>query len=332
MPSTTANVFPPETCWSFDSVAGICRVPAAVPSVTQSNRSAPLRATKKILLPAVVSTAGKLWALPGARSRTSVVPASVPSVFQSSTPVAGVPAANSADPPSTAGGCEDAESSVPGARSRNILVPAAVPSLIHGSQPCTTSLALNSTRSPTAVMENATESRGPPSMSTTMCVPASVPSLTHSSLPEVPLFARKKMREPATVSARLHAESFTLTVPSAVPSVFQSALPAMKYTRSFMITNACGSEPWKPGVMSFTSRVPAGVASVIQSSRPFDRSEAEKSNFPRKRMRSPGLEVEELWLMSASSWVPAAVPSDIHNSSPRESVALKTNVPFTTAK
>ena len=61
-------------------------VPAVVPSVTQSVSVAP-PVTKKALLPTVVKSLGAFGNTPAARTLIIVVPAAMPSVFQSSVPV-----------------------------------------------------------------------------------------------------------------------------------------------------------------------------------------------------------------------------------------------------
>jgi hypothetical protein len=77
---------------------------------------------------------------PGARSCTSTVPASVPSLVQSSTPVAGWYAAKYRRPLATASAA-GTEPPGPGTMSFTITVPAVVPSVRHSSTPCATSLA-----------------------------------------------------------------------------------------------------------------------------------------------------------------------------------------------
>ena len=68
------------------SNVAIAVVPAVVPSLTQSVSVAP-PVTKKTSSPTVVNSLGAWANRPGARTLTIVVPADVPSVFQSSVPV-----------------------------------------------------------------------------------------------------------------------------------------------------------------------------------------------------------------------------------------------------
>ena len=72
--------------------------------------------------------------------------------------------------------------------------------------------------------------------------------------------------------------------------------------------------------------VPAKVPSVFQSSRPLGDSYAEKNSSPPAAVSSLGKRTRGLSPLGRSRCVPAAVPSDFHNSSEPFSVAVKKSV------
>jgi len=109
-------------------------------------------------------------------SLTSTVPSEVPSLFQSSTPVAGSKAPKKSVPFTMVGSFQF-ESSGPGLMSLTSTVPSGVPSVFQGSHPVAGS-------QPTKKSAPANTGPGPKAFGTisvNITVPASVPSVFHTS-------------------------------------------------------------------------------------------------------------------------------------------------------
>ena len=125
----------------------------------------------------------------GSRSRTSAVPAAVPSETHSSRPCVPSSAENHTRPPKAArcSGREE-KSGSPNAPGSTVLmfltnrVPAEVPSVTHSSR-SPARVAAKKSCVPTAVSPSGSLPAPPGSMSATRLVPAAVPSVRHSSRP-----------------------------------------------------------------------------------------------------------------------------------------------------
>ena len=132
-------------------------------------------------------------------SVTRMVPASVPSLFQSSWPFVPSLAEKYRVPP-TAVRLPGEELAAPGLMSLTMTVPATVPSLFHSSWPLVASLARKYSTAPTAVRFPRVELPEPGSKSLSMIVPAAVPSVFHSSVPSSPVPSAAKKVVPPMVT------------------------------------------------------------------------------------------------------------------------------------
>src|SRR6266540_3702691 len=129
--------------------------------------------------------------------------------------------------------------------------------------------------------------------------------------------------------------SLTSFVPAAVPSDFQSsarpyALRALKKSVWLALVRYHGWLPPRPRLTSLTSLVPGPVPSDFQSSLPYPAPRALKKVLPWNLVNPQGSLLFGVppavtpGLMSLTSFVPAAVPSDFQGSSPcRPSLAGK---------
>src|SRR5258708_5807230 len=139
-------------------------------------------------------------------SRTSSVPAAVPSLLQSSQPVLPTSALKNAVPPTLMIPLGN-ELLGPGRISLTILVPAVVPSLLHDAFPLPLLPAVKNARPPTRVSSDVAFT------SFTSSVPPAVPSLLHR-----PQLTKSRVPRTLVKPPEEHARSETRSVPAAVPS------------------------------------------------------------------------------------------------------------------
>src|SRR5712671_6176169 len=307
------------------------------PGFSVSSVEAPRYRTERI------TRKGRPLQLPGQRSFTGIVPASVPLLVHSSRPVTPSLAEKYNAPLKTvrAFGAEPAPEAVLMSFTRT--VPASVPSLFHSSGPLTPSSAEKYNAAPKTV---SSDTREPVLglMSFTRTVPPSVPSVLHSSGPVTPSSAEKYKALPnstkrnGSLPPRPGLMSFTRTVPPSVPSLLHSSMPvtpslAAKY-KALPNTLKPEGEESAAGLMFFTSAVPPAVPSVFHSSHPVAPSSAEKyirllnTVNPLGEALAPGFA-----LMSFTCTVPPSVPSVFHSSRPlTPSSAEKYNALLNTVK
>ena len=272
------------------------------------------------------------------------MPASVPSVFQSSSPFPAGPNVwrmKNIVSPTAVKSVGAAGGSV-----ATVCVPASVPSLIQTRTKPSPAVAANMTRVPKAARSCGKLVLKPVLMSRTKWVPAVVPSLVQSSAPCVSSTARKKSRLPATIISSIAepcgpgSMSRTSTVPSRVPSLFHSSSPmasvvAWKYATPPRLRMSSGSESAAPGAMSRTrcgSGCGAGLGAAtptvtgvhaaggtqlasVQSCTPCVPSSAVKKSALPTRVSSRGDE-PPFDARSATSDVPGNVPVVRQSSSP----------------
>src|SRR5262245_20783293 len=216
---------------------------------------------------------------PELMSFTRSVPASVPSLVQSSVPDPGVDARknnrllNTTSP-------EGLDPPAPGLMSLTRVVPSAVPSVRHNSVPLVsgTPALKKSTPLRTAPGLEMLVDPAPGLRSATSCVPSAVPSLFHSSTPLEGSLAPKKTVPPMTPKKNGLEEfgpaamSRTSAVPSAVPSVRHNSLPftpssAEKKPRLPARTNSLG-DALAPAVRA-GSRSASNVGPSMSAVRPL---------------------------------------------------------------
>src|SRR5436190_2037797 len=157
-------------------------------------------------------------------SLTSTVPASVPSLFQSSVPVPESEAVKKSVPPTAVRAAGDDEL-FPDTMSLTSTVPSGVPSLRQSSLPVPAWRAENIRVPLTLARLPGEEEPAPGSMSLTSTVPWVVPSLFQSSMP-TPMSERSWVKKSVPPTAvRLEGDQQhqvrILTVPAGVPSLFQ---------------------------------------------------------------------------------------------------------------
>ncbi len=175
-------------------------------------------------------------------SLTRCVPASVPSLVQSSRPRSLLRSTVKNRRPFNTTKSLTERDVVPGEMSLTRYVPASVPSLRHKSPRTSKN---KSPSAPTISSVRCNESVPPGTISRTIWVPGSVPSVVQSSRPySDELSAEKKSRSPDATKLNVDRTLATRRVPADVPSVVKMAcsLPSLpsKYKTSLRTVSSSG--------------------------------------------------------------------------------------------